>query len=119
VRHALSIATPAEVPTLDELAREPVKAHGLPRQTLLALAARAVSAHAAVTDALIAGAAADPADAGEDRLITTAELARRMNVSTNFVYDHAAEWPFTIRRPGTRTMFSLCGFEAWVAHGRP
>lgn len=100
--------------TLDAIAADPGKAHMLPRNVLLDLTAKALTAHAALTTALLS--ASTEASAPEhDRLIGTIELAKLMGVSPNFIYDHRHEWPFTIQQPGTRTMFSLRGFEAWVA----
>ena len=103
-----------QVPTLDEIATEPARADTLPRVALLDLANRALTVHGVLVRALIM-MPTEVTAAPPDQLIGTRELARRMNVTANFVYDHADEWPFTIRRAGMRVMFSVRGFETWVA----
>jgi hypothetical protein len=102
------------LPTLEQLAADPQRATTLPVATLKVLAARAHMAQSACLLALIA-APAEVVPVEEERLISTKELAALMGVSSNFVFDHRHEWPFTIKRPGMRAMFSLQGYRAWVA----
>lgn len=70
-------------------------------------------------EAFASGAAAVPAryvgpSSGTDRLLTVAELASRMGTSTDHIYRHAGEWPFT-RRVGARALrFSEQGLEFWL-----
>lgn len=53
-----------------------------------------------------------------DRLISAAEVARRMGVKRKHVYQHADEWPFT-RRLGAKVLrFEEKGFERWLARQR-
>ena len=50
-----------------------------------------------------------------DRLLTVTEAARRLGVSTRYVYGHAAKYPFA-RRLGPKTLrFSERGLERWLA----
>ncbi len=50
-----------------------------------------------------------------DWLLTATEVAERLGVSRRYVYEHAAEFPFT-RRLGTRAVrFSERGLTRWQA----
>ncbi len=50
-----------------------------------------------------------------DRLLTATEVAERLHTSRRYVYEHAAEFPFT-RRLGTRPVrFSERGLVRWLA----
>jgi hypothetical protein len=99
--------TPA--PTLDQLAAEPEQAASLPSETRAALLARAL----AVVGALAAPALTGTPTPREDRILDVPEVARRMNVSQDYVYRHAAEWPFTVRR-GRKLGFSEVGLIDYI-----
>ena len=103
-----------KVPTLDELAADPAKAHGLPHAALLQLSAHAVAAQSAIAMALLA-TSTETALEREDALLSARQLAQRMSVNVQYVYEHAAEWPFRVEMRPLR--FSRRGFEAWVAEG--
>ena len=49
-----------------------------------------------------------------DRLLTAEELAKRLHASRRYVYEHADEFPFTVRLPGRMVRFSERGYERWV-----
>jgi hypothetical protein len=51
--------------------------------------------------------------AKKDRLLDVEETASRLGVSTDYVYRHHSEWPFT-RRVGTKLMFSEAGLEEYL-----
>jgi len=55
-----------------------------------------------------------PAGAVEDRLLTVADVARRLATPVNYVYRHADTWPFT-RRVGRHLRFSEQGLSEWLA----
>jgi hypothetical protein len=47
---------------------------------------------------------------GHDELVDVMEAARRLGVSTDYVYRHSQEYPFT-RRQGRKLLFSALGIE--------
>jgi excisionase family DNA binding protein len=47
-----------------------------------------------------------------DKGLTVKELAKRMGVSERYVYDHADEWPFTMRH-GRAIRFSEREYLKW------
>jgi len=50
-----------------------------------------------------------------DQLLTVREAAKRLGVSTRYVYGHADDYPFA-RRLGPKTLrFSERGLEKWLA----
>ncbi len=49
-----------------------------------------------------------------DRLLTVAETAERLSVSTRYVYAHRSEFPFTRRLSGGAVRFSEQGLAAWL-----
>jgi excisionase family DNA binding protein len=54
-----------------------------------------------------------------DRLLTVAEVAKRMGVSKRHVYEHARSWPFT-RKLGPGTLrFSSRGLDRHLARTAP
>ena len=55
---------------------------------------------------------AQPAPA-PDELVDVEVLARRLNVSTDYVYDHADEFPFTVRE-GRRLLFSSRAIDEYI-----
>ena len=57
-------------------------------------------------------------DSGSDRLLSAADVAARLNVSTRYVYDHAREWPFAERLSARKLRFSERGLERWERRTR-
>lgn len=105
------------VPSLDEIARDPRLAAGLPANVARALLARAVVAQGAlITPALAAPTgAADPAPgpATEDELLTLEEAARRIGRHPRWFTRRPL--PF-VKRLSRRTIrVSRRGLERWVA----
>ena len=49
-----------------------------------------------------------------DRLLSAADVAETLGVSSRYVYAHAAGWPFT-RHLGRSVRFSARGLDAWLA----
>lgn len=52
-----------------------------------------------------------------DRMLAVDEAASRLNVSKDYLYRHAPEYPFT-RRIGSRLLFSSIGIEEFIRHER-
>lgn len=97
-------------PTLDEIAHDPGRAAGLLTEERARLLARAL----AVVGALAAPAVSHNGSApAEDRLLDVEETARRLGVSTDYVYRHHSTWPFTVRR-GRKLGFSEQGLADYL-----
>jgi DNA-binding XRE family transcriptional regulator len=104
----------AGIPTLDDLAADPSKASGLPFDAAQMLWFRCVVVQQALAPALLAASYGHGRQApAEDRLLDVAEAARRLAVCRDYVYRHAAEWPFTVRR-GRKLGFSEQGLAAYL-----
>ncbi len=107
------------VPTLDELAAHPERALELPPEVARDLLARLAPLQTVLlAQALTRSASGDggqPETRGEDRLLSVKEAARKMNVSSDYIYRHAKDLPFTVR-VGSRLLFSERGIEQWVRH---
>jgi predicted DNA-binding transcriptional regulator AlpA len=85
-------------------------AAGLTRLTALqnALAARVLTATASPA----------PSSSGSDHLLGVEEAAARLGMSTDWLYRHARDLPFT-RRVGRRALkFDGAGLDRWVAAQR-
>jgi hypothetical protein len=95
--------------TLDQLAAEPARATALSATARATLLAQAF----AVVGALAAPSLPDSRAPIEDRILDVPEVAHRMKVSQDYVYRHAAEWPFTIRR-GRKLGFSQVGLLEYL-----
>jgi predicted DNA-binding transcriptional regulator AlpA len=81
------------VPTLDELARDPVLAGDLELETVKALLVKhAVAGQALLTALLAAKPAEDP-----DTTITANAAGEILGMSAKWIYDHADELPFVVR----------------------
>jgi hypothetical protein len=100
---------PAAVPSLDQLARDPGQAASLPAAVRGSLLAQAL----AVVGALAAPVLTQSPAPCENRILGVPEVAHRMNVSRDYVYRHASEWPFTVRR-GRKLGFSGVGLIAYL-----
>ena len=98
-------------PTLEEIAQHP----DLARTLLPAARAAALARCAGVLAALAAADVTAPVPAAQpDRILDVAEAARRLAVSADYVYRHAAEFPFTVRR-GRKLGFSERGLADHLA----
>jgi hypothetical protein len=58
----------------------------------------------------IARLSSPPPAAQDDALLGVEKTASRMGVSTDYIYRHHCEWPFT-RREGKKLLFSRLGLE--------
>jgi predicted DNA-binding transcriptional regulator AlpA len=110
------------IPSLDEIRQDPTRIERLSGEVCYALITelQARSIHdAALVARLAHRAALAPADrrrTADDRLMEAKEVADRLQVTPAWVYEHAAELPFTVRLgDGTRSVrFSSLGFDEWI-----
>jgi|GEM_PF-1166867 predicted DNA-binding transcriptional regulator AlpA len=56
---------------------------------------------------------ASPSPRENDRLASVEEAAGRLGISTDYLYRHADEYPFT-RRIGSRLLFSSSGIDQFI-----
>lgn len=102
------------IPTLDRVAEHPEDAAGLPRDAVLALHARCVRALAALEAPLLAVASGNGRTELEpDRLLGIEEAARRLSVTTDWLYRRSRSLPFTVRQ-GRGLRFSAAGISAYI-----
>lgn len=57
---------------------------------------------------------ASPSPREHDHLVAVEEAANRLGISTDYLYRHADEYPFT-RRMGGRLLFSSAGVDHFIA----
>ncbi|OLC15993.1 MAG: hypothetical protein AUH29_06350 [Candidatus Rokubacteria bacterium 13_1_40CM_69_27] len=105
--------TLVEVPTLEAIARDPAVAVQLPPDARAELLARALAVVGALAAPAVAVNGAGAGAPREDRLLDVQEAARRLNVSTDYIYRHSREWPFTVRR-GRKLGFSEQGLTEYL-----
>jgi hypothetical protein len=58
-----------------------------------------------------------PAQTEHDELVDVTEAARRLSVSTDYLYCHSREYPFT-RRQGRKLLFSALGIDKYIRQRR-
>jgi len=104
------------LPTLDELAAHPERAQELPPEAARDLLARL----APLQTVLLAQAIRPPAGAngqgepeGQGDLLTVEEAARKLRVSTDWLYRRAGKLPFTVRL-GRQLRFSEWGLDRYI-----
>jgi hypothetical protein len=113
----------ASVPTLDDIARDPGRAGGLPLRTLAALQSRAAVVQAALAaEALTAaveavqvrGRVGQPA-ATEDEMLRVDEAAVMLRRKPQWIYRNAATLPFVRRISRKSLLCSKNGILSWLA----
>ncbi len=98
------------LPTLADLAAHPERVDELAPEQARALLAQLVTLQAPLlARALVAGGGRDP-----DELLTVDVAARRLGLSEDWVYRHAAKLPFTVH-VGRQVRFSARRLEAYIA----
>lgn len=85
----------------------------LPQEELPELCADLEQIRVTAVARLTAPIAASP----PDELLDVAEVARRLHVSSDFVYRAAPRWPFT-RRQGRKLLFSSTGLDSYLRRAR-
>jgi hypothetical protein len=114
------------VPTLDQLARDPSAALGLPSSALAALQAQCAAEQARLAAAQGALAAAmckmgssnvrEPDPAALEPWMDAEKLAERIpGYTKRWLYRHAATLPFARRLSRKRLVFSLPGAQRYLA----
>jgi len=107
---------PAAVPTLDELAADPMRANTLPAHAaealqskcllvLNALWGRCLTARATVSEA--------PNEPLADTLLDVGEAAKRLATTRDWLYRHADKLSFTVRN-GRQLRFSAAGIARYI-----
>lgn len=99
-------------PGLDDLARDPAAAIHLRPEARAELLARALAVVGALAAPAVTGNGVAPAPR-EDRILDVAETARRLNVSSDYLYRNSERLPFTVRR-GRKLGFSEHGLGEYL-----
>jgi hypothetical protein len=115
---------PVAVPTLDELARDPLCAMGLPMPTLAALQAQIAAAQGALAAAMSSASSqavglraveTAAADGRPDRMLTIDEASARLRKGRQWLYRNAARLPFVRRISRKSLLCSEAGLNAYLA----
>jgi len=106
------------VPKLTDLLEDPAKVSLLPAEAIPAvrgeLAGKVARLDTLLLARLLSGSNGQAkGQRSGDRLLNAKETAARMGVSLDYVYDHAAEFPFSMRE-GRRLLFSEVGLERYL-----
>jgi predicted DNA-binding transcriptional regulator AlpA len=111
----------ASVPSLDDIARDPGCAGGLPPRTLAALQSRAAVVQAALAAEALAAAiepGAQPATAAQEesaKMLTVDEAAAMLRRSRQWIYRQAPHLPFVKRISRKSLLCSEAGIKRWLA----
>jgi hypothetical protein len=104
------------VPTLDDLAREPAVARGLPSKVLAALQARVAAVQGALAAAM-ATAAEDAVAVGPqpDSWLEDDQVAALLHVGHAWLVRHRHKLPFAKQLSRKRWLYSESGARRWLA----
>ena len=102
-----------EIPTLDDIACDPVRAQNLSRSQLTALLLRATVAQSAIAAALL-NADATARDEPPDQTLNADEIARAVGQSRRWVFRHAQDLPFVVRTGRKSLVGSRAGLNRWL-----
>jgi predicted DNA-binding transcriptional regulator AlpA len=113
----------ASVPSLDDIARDPGRAGGLPLRTLAALQSRLAVVHAALAAETLTAAAIEPVQGREgladsdDRMLTVDEAAAMLRKRPQWIYRNAnaGKLPFVKRISRKSLLCSKNGISRWLA----
>jgi hypothetical protein len=110
---------PAEVPTLDDLARDPGRAAWLPGEVRTVLLARALAVVGALAGPMVSGTpAAAPVPAAPEEWITPAEVRHRFGLTPRWCRRHRAalqEARVVSRPPGAKlTLYHVRRLARWI-----
>jgi excisionase family DNA binding protein len=101
------------LPSLDELAADPVKVASLSPEAARSVALRALVVLGALASVSTAPISPARQSDDEDNLLTTEEAAQRLGVSQDWLYRRAASLPFTVRL-GRALRFSVRGLDRYI-----
>jgi hypothetical protein len=107
------VATIHTVPTLDELASDPSKAHELPADLAAALHTRCLLVLNALWMRQLAQRAEPAPSQPADVLLDIHEAKERLKTSRDWLYRHASRLPFTVRN-GRQLRFSAAGIARYI-----
>lgn len=110
----------ASVPSLDEIARDPGCAGGLPVRTLAALQGRAAAVLTALAAAALAATetaqearASKPTPAAGDRTLNADQIAAKLGQTRRWVFRNARKLPFVRRISRKALAGSEAGLRRW------
>jgi len=104
----------AAVPSLDELLRDPARAHALPASALIALLASTAAVQAALTAELLARGHAQTAPA-KDRWLKPDEASAVLRRDRRWLYRLARTLPFIKKISARSFLCSEVGIHRWLA----
>jgi excisionase family DNA binding protein len=107
---AMLSPVPAEVPTFDDLLAQPERVKELPPAIALDILTRVV----ALTPLLVSRAAVPPDPPIEHRCLTADDVAERLHVPTQFVYDLVRRKMLPAVHVGKYVRVPLAAFERWL-----
>jgi hypothetical protein len=110
------------VPTLDELARDPARAVGLPVETLAALVVKHAAVGSALGAALLLSRSSKPQPAEsdpDDELLKPDEAAALLHRKPRWIYRNAHRLPFVRRLSPKSLLCSKKGLDRWLAAQKP
>ena len=102
------------VPTIDELLRDPARAHALPASALIALLASTAAVQAVLSAELLARGQAQPAPA-KDRWLKPDEASAVLRRDRRWLYRHARTLPFVKKISARSFLCSETGIHRWLA----
>jgi hypothetical protein len=108
------------VPSLDQLARDPSAAVGLPPVALAALHLQCTAALSAIglAWATAGQSAQSTSDTADDQMLTVDEAASILRCERRWIYRHANTLPFVRRLSPRSLLCSRKGVERWLATRR-
>jgi excisionase family DNA binding protein len=112
------VACLAQVPTLSEILTDPKRIADLPPRQALTMLAQLATLQAPLLARALASGGLSARDA--DELLTVNVAAKRLGLSTPWLYRHASRLPFTVR-VGRQVRFSARRLEGYIearANGR-
>jgi hypothetical protein len=105
---------PAAIPTLDEIARDPARATGLPILTVAALMAKC----SAVQGVLATAALVSNSGAQDDHLLTVDEAAGILAVPSDWLYRHGKRLGLAVKLGDGTLRFSSAAIQKAIAENK-
>ena len=105
---------PAAIPTLDEIARDPARATGLPILTVAALMAKC----SAVQGVLATAALVSNSGAQDDHLLTVDEAAGILAVPIDWLYRHGKRLGLAVKLGDGTLRFSSAAIQKAIADNK-
>jgi hypothetical protein len=110
------------VPTLDELARDPARAVGLPIEALAGLLAKHAAAGSALGAALLLSNSRNPqirTPDPDDEMLEPDEAATLLHRKPRWIYRNEHRLPFVRRISAKSVLCSKMGLLRWLAVQKP